>query len=177
MPPLSEVVPCELVWRYPAVQGGAFQLIANGAEIGRLQFDERPGAPSVGEVAGEKLTFQYSLGALPHVTISRQTGGETVAEYVPRIIGGGVVSFTTGARYCWNRAKIWSPTWCFRRQDEGHRSSICLAQDAGPLRSGGKTKICGDAAALPETPVLLLLAWYLRVLAFKVSSESIPGAG
>ena len=85
-----------------------------------------------------------------------------------------MVTFASGARYCWNRAKIWSGQWCFRREGE---ASICLSQHAGPLREGGRVSVCEQAAQLPETAVLVLLAWYLRVLAFETLIETIPTVG
>jgi hypothetical protein len=37
--------------------------------------------------------------------------------------------------------------------------------------------ICSDAAQLPETPVLVLLAWYLRVLSLEGLAESMLSRG
>jgi hypothetical protein len=167
----------EIAWRYPKTEGGAFELCAHGGTLGYLHFEDRAGAHSVGEFEGRRWTFRYTSGALPRVTIAQEEAAEVVAEYVPWVTGGGMVSFFGGPSYCWNRAKLWSNTWCFRRQGDSHGSSVCLTQDAGPLRDGGKVKLCGTAAASPEMPVLVLLAWYLRVLAFEMLVEAIPGIG
>ena len=174
---LSDIGMRDLVWRYPETEDGAFELSADEARLGWLRFDERAGAPSVAELAGQTWSFQHVGGALPHVKICKGNSPDAVAEFAPRLTGGGVVSFASGSSYCWNRAKIWSPTWCFRRQGEGQGSSVCVSQQAGPLRDGGRVKICGKAAGLPEAPVLVLLAWYLRVLAFEMLADSVPGTG
>jgi hypothetical protein len=50
---------------------------------------------------------------------------------------------------------------------------VCLSQQSGPLASGGKVMVCSNAVHLAETPILVLLAWYLRVLAFEKLTESI----
>lgn len=174
MKPLSELGARDLAWQFPQTQDGAFELHADGAEVGWLRFDEQPGAHSVGELNGQRWTFEHTGGAFPRVTVRKENAAQATAEYVPWLTGGGVVTFAGGLRYCWNRSKLWSPTWCFRRQGEGHGSSVCVSQHAGPLRDGGTVKVCGNAAGLPEAPVLLLLAWYLRVLTFEMLTEAIP---
>ena len=124
----------------------------------------------------QRWSFEHTAGSHPHVIIRQHGSPLTLAEFAPRLTGGGIVTFATGERYCWNRAKIWSPRWCFRR--EGADSAVCVSQQAGPLTEGGKVGICCDAAArLPEVPVLILLAWYLRVLAFESLTGAIPGVG
>jgi hypothetical protein len=167
--------PCELVWRYPQTAGSPYELSTATGTRGWLRFDERPGALSVGELDGRRWTFQHTGGSHPRVAIGHGDASAPVAEYVPWLTGGGVVSFAGGPSYCWNRSKIWSPTWCFRRQGESRGCSICVSQRAGPLRDGATVKVCGEAALLPETPILVLLAWYLRVMAFEILTESIPG--
>jgi hypothetical protein len=177
MKTLSDLGTGQLVWRYPETRDGVFELIAGGAVAGWLRFDDRAGEHSVGELDGHRWTFQHSSGGLPRVTVREDPSTELVAEFVPWLTGGGVVTFAGGRRYCWNRSGIWSPTWCFRLQGEGQTSSICVSQQSGPLRDGGTVRVCGDAAGLPEAPVLLLLAWYLRVLAFELLTEAIPVVG
>jgi hypothetical protein len=52
-----------------------------------------------------------------------------------------------------------------------------MSQHAGALTEGGKVSVCEQAAQAPETAVLILLAWYLRVLAFQNLIEAIPTVG
>jgi len=174
---LCELGARDLVWQYPLKPDGLFLVTVDGAEVGRLRFDDRPGAESDAELCGHAWKFEHSGGPLPRVTVRSGDPPELVAEFVPWLTGGGTVTFAGGRRYCWNRSQLWSPTWCFRPQGEAQRSSICVSQQAGPLRSGARVKVCADAAGRPETPVLVLLAWYLRVLAFEQLTEAIPVTG
>ena len=57
------------------------------------------------------------------------------------------------------------------------KSSVCLSQETGPLTQGGKVSVCCGAADLPETPVLLLLAWFLRIMDFEMLVEGIFRVG
>lgn len=175
MTALSELQARELAWQFPQSEDQAFELRAAGEPLGWLRFDDRFGTRAVGELNGRKWIFQHSGGMHPRVIVLAEDSETLVAEFVPRAPGGGTVAFTSGARYCWNRARIWSPQWCFRR--EGETASICVSQYAGALTEGAKVKLCGEAAQLPETAVLVLLAWYLRVVAFETLTEQIPTVG
>ena len=174
MKTLSELKARELVWQYPEKADGLFVLSVDGEEVGGLRFDDHPGAESEAELFGQRWTFQHTRGPLPRVIIRRE---EQVAEFVPWLTGGGTLTFSDGRRYCWNRSSIWSPTWCFRLQGGAQKSSICVTQQAGPLRGGGRVRVCCDAAGLPETPLLILLAWYLRVVEFELLTDAIPVIG
>lgn len=167
----SALIGRELAWDYPASERRVFVLRAAGVEVGWMRFQEEPWLRSAGELSGGRWTFERTAALRPHVTVYSEDSQDVVAELVPSFTGGGMVSFATGARYCWKRANIWGTRWCFRR--EGQASSVCLSQQAGPLISGGKVTVCCGAADLPETPVLVLLAWYLRVLDFEMFTEGI----
>jgi len=156
----------ELYWQFPRAENQPFELRAEGKGVGWLHFDDAFGARAVGELDGSRWIFDYHCAAHPHVSIVAAGSKATVAEFVPRVTGGGTVTFTSGASYCWNRARIWSPQWC-----------ICLTQQAGPLVEGGTVQVCQEAAQRPETAILVLLAWYLRVLAFETLVEAIPAVG
>lgn len=172
---LSEVGARELTWRYPPAPEQAYELHADGEQFGWLRFDEPAEGDATGELDGRRWTFRHDRGAHPRVTVHKDDSPVPVAEFLPRLTGGGTVSFASGARYCWNRARIWSPQWCFRREGEG--SSICVSQQAGALAEGGRVNVCGKAALMPETAVLVLLGWYLRIQNFEHLIAAIPGVG
>ncbi|MGA2269300.1 MAG: hypothetical protein ABSH44_12595 [Bryobacteraceae bacterium] len=174
MTPTSEAKIRDLVWQYPELEGQPFLLLDAGVEIGRLAFHEEPAA-SIGELRGQRWTFRYSTKLQPRVTVHRDDSQKLVAEYVPCLTGGGVVSFDSGVCYRWRKASVWGDKWCFCHQEQ--KSSVCLSQDTGPLTQGGKVSVCCGAADLPETPVLLLLAWFLRILDFEMLVEGIFRVG
>jgi len=164
----------ELIWQYPEQEGQPFLLWDQGVKAGWLQFNEQPEA-STGEIQGQRWAFRYSARLHPRVTVYRGDSPEVCAEYVPCFTGGGLVSFDSGARYRWRRSDIWGTRWCFRHVEQ--KSSICLTQEAGSLTQGGKVSVCCGAADQPETPVLLLLAWFLRIMDFEMLVEGIFRVG
>ncbi len=165
----------EFVWDRPDSGRLAFVLRAHEEEIGWLQFESGLGVRSSAEFEGQRWTFERTGMFHPCVTIRAEGSDAVVAEFTPRLTGGsGVVSFASGTRYCWNTARIWSTTWCFRSNE--HKSAVCVSQEAGSLTSGGKVMTCSEAAH-PETPILVPLAWYLRVLSLEGLVESILSYG
>jgi len=164
----------ELIWEYPEQEGQPFILWDEGVKAGWLQFQQEP-AGSTGEFRGQRWVFHYSARLHPRVTVYRGDSQSVLAEYVPCLTGGGWVSFDSGVRYRWKRADIWGGRWCFRQAEQ--KSSVCLSQEAGALAQGGKVTVCCGAAGLPETPVLLLLAWFLRIMDFEMLVEGIFRVG
>jgi hypothetical protein len=164
----------EMIWQYPDEEGQPFLLWDEGKKAGWFQFYQEP-AESTGEFRGQKCVFRYSARLHPRVTVYRADSQDVLAEYVPGFTGGGLVSFDSGGRYRWKRSDIWGTKWCFRRADD--KSSVCLSQEAGPLIEGGRVSVCCGMADLPETPVLLLLAWFLRIMDFEMLVEGIFRVG
>ena len=147
----------ELQWIAPALPHEPFLLRAEEQSIGWLRCHDEAGMRAEGELHGRRCTFECSSLAAPQITIR---AGELAGEFAD-----GVVAFSNGARYQWRRHHVWGTTWCFHR--DGDKSSVCVEQESGSLQSGGKVSLCCGGAPQPETPILVLLAWYLRVLAFE----------
>lgn len=161
----------EMEWSYPEPGEQAFVLRAHGERIGLLRFEKQPGARSVAEWDGQRWTFERHGLFHPSVTVRCEGSGEIVAAFTPSPAGGGGVAFSTGKHFGWAREHPWASTWCFRSKE--HKSTVCVSQRAGPLTAGAKVTVCPNAATAPETPLLVLLAWYLRVVEFEKLSESI----
>jgi len=165
----SALANSKLTWSYPGADGHEFVLRADGAEIGRLRFTGDADVRSAAELEGQRWTFVRTAARCPRISIYAEGSETPTAQFMP-CMTGGTVSFAGGRRYCWTRAHLWSTCWCFRCEE--HKSSVCVSQEAGPLAGGGQVTVCASAASLAETPVLVLLAWYLRVLEFEKLAET-----
>jgi len=165
----------DLIWRFPEQEGRPFVLRAGETELAWLDFHEQPAA-SLGGFDATRLLFHYTTNLHPRVTISsEQDPSHVVAQFLPCWTGGGWVSFDSGACYRWKKSHLWGSTWCFSRQ--GEESSVCLSQQAGALIEGGKVRVCCGALDRPETRVLLLLAWFLRIMDFEMLVEGVFRVG
>lgn len=152
----------DLAWTYPEGADGAFRLHDHGEPAGWLKFDR---VRSSAGWQGRSWSFEHA----GPITI-RAASGELAGVFTPRPNGGGTVDLSSGRSYCWNRKHVLSRTWCFRSLD--NQSTVCVSQEAGPLISGGAVTLCPQAAQSPDTALLVLLAWYLRVLEFETLSNS-----
>ncbi len=151
----------ELTWTLPDEGHPAFVLRAGSEDIGWLQFEEKPGARSSAALGSGRWTLERTGAVHPTVTV-RAEGDETVVmEFAPCLTGGGMARFANGRVYCWIREHLWSNKWCFRCK---LHKAVCVSQDTLPLTAASRVAVCVDATHLPETPVLVLLAWYLRLL-------------
>ena len=171
----SALASSEIAWAYPDRAHPAFVLRAGREEIGWLRFEKDIGAQSTAELEGHRWTLEHNGLHHPRVTIRDQASNRAVAEFTPCLTGGGVARFPNGRLFCWTREHIWSGTWCFRCKE--NKSTVCVSQETRPLTAGSRVTVCSDAAQLEEAPVLVLLAWYLRVLEFEMLTESVVVCG
>ena len=81
-----------------------------------------------------------------------------------------MVSFPDGVRYLWSPSVAGSLTFCFRR--EGEKGRVCITEDP-PNKRGSHVRVCGEAANQPETPILILLGWFLQVQIYEQFLESL----
>ena len=165
---LAEAGNRELVWIGSAGGDWAYDLRSGGQDIGHLRFETESGSRATGELGGRRWTFESRESAQACVVIRSEGEWEPLATFTKRWTGGGVVTFHGGVQYSWN-SRIWSATYCFRRGSR--RSSVCVSQEA-PSRKGSRVTVCTDAAGLPETPVLILLGWFLEILVFERFAET-----
>lgn len=165
----------ELAWSFPEQGESAYVLHCHDKPIGWLRFEKDPGANSIAEWEGRRWTFERTGAHHAPVTMRCQGSEEAAAVFIPWSTGGGIAVLRSGARYCWNRKQVLSATYCFRGEE--NKSAVCVTQESGPLVAGGTVHVCADAVESPDTPILVLLAWYLRILEFQRLSESIFGCG
>ena len=79
--------------------------------------------------------------------------------------------FSSGRRYHLRHTNFWGTEWAFEAEDGS--AAIALSGNRGFFKHGGTATVTHSAAGLPETPVMLLLIWYLRVL----MNEDASGGG
>lgn len=157
---LAELGNRELYWVVGENLEGAYALRADGEDIGRLRFEKPHRA--TGELEGHTWVLECQECMIhPCVVVRAEGSGKPVATFIQKWTGGGIVTFESGSKYCWNTSHIWSDTHCFRR--EGQKASVCVDQGP-PSKTGSRVTVCAGAAALPETPVLVLLGGFLEVL-------------
>jgi hypothetical protein len=153
---------CELEWRQPEARRRFYQLTSNGEETATLRFEKCSGSLATGEDGQAKWTFKRAGFLSPRVSVREAGADSDIAIFTPAWTGNGWLVFSTGHRYYLRPTNFWATEWAFEGEDGSQ--TVVLSGPHGLFKQGGHARVAEAAASLPETPVMLLLIWYLRVL-------------
>jgi len=158
----DEAIDRELEWHQPEILRRSYELTFDGGEVATLRFEKLCGSLATGECGERQWTFKRTGFLSPRVSV-REVGSETdVALFTPSWTGSGWVAFASGRRYQLGKRSFWGTEWVFKTEDGS--DVVSLSGPHGLFKAGGSARVAPSAAGLPETPVMLLLIWYLRVL-------------
>lgn len=158
----------KLTWVETCGDLRSYQLREGDEVIGHLTFETEMGTRASAELLGSRWTLERRENW--HTRVDAVRNGDRAPEATFRLswAGGGVVECRGGSRYCWNRSHVWSATYCFRRGSR--RATLCITQEA-PSSKGSAVTVCDEALNCPETPLLIVLGWFLEVLLCEVLAE------
>ena len=88
----------ELRWVHPVDGERTFVLQSEGSEIGRLLFEEDPGAGSTAWFDGRRWSFTRTGAFRQLITIRAGSSGPPVAEFTPFLGAAAGASFSPAAR-------------------------------------------------------------------------------
>lgn len=149
-------------WSQPEAFRRFHQLMADGQVVAGLRFEKTCGTLATAEYGDARWTFKRTGFWSPRVVV-RQAGSETdLAVFTPRWSGGGELAFAAGRKFELKSLSFWGGEWAFETADGSEVVSV--RGPHGLVRNRGEASLGLCAARLPETPVLLLLIWYLRLL-------------
>jgi hypothetical protein len=152
----------ELEWRQPEALHRSYQLTQNGDAIATLRFEKYGGSLATGEFGQAQWTLKRTGFLSPRVLI-RQTGSDQdLATFTPTWTGSGWLALNSGRRYQLKSTNFWATEWQFQAEDGS--PMVQITGPHGLFKQGGHVKVTESAASLPETPLMLLLIWYLRIL-------------
>ena len=160
---LAEAVGHQLEWRQPEFLHRAYRLTDNGQEIGSLRFESIAGSRATAQCSGQTWTFKRIGFFATRITVREPGSDNDLAVFTPTWTGGGSVDFNWGSRYHLRKKNFWGTEWAFEGADG--TAAVSLSGVHGVFKEGGAASVAPSAAGLPETPVLLLLIWYVRILA------------
>ena len=154
--------PDELEWRQPEALHRLYQLTRGGEVIATLCFEKRSGSLATGESGKNQWTLKRTGFRSPRVSV-REAGSEAdVAIFTPGWTGSGWLTFNSDRRYQLRSMNFWATEWDFEAEDGS--PTVILTGPHGIFKQGGHLRATESRATLPETPVLHLLIWYLRML-------------
>jgi hypothetical protein len=151
----------ELEWRQPEVLSRFYQLTDNGREIATLRFESSCGSLATGECGQARWTFKRTGFLSPKISV-REAGLRDQHRAIHARLDGqrlGGLLFRPALSLAAHEFR--GTEWAFEAEDG--TAAIALSGNRGFFKQGGTDTVTQSAAGLPETPVMLLLIWYLRV--------------
>jgi hypothetical protein len=160
----EQALPQELEWRLQSACQRQFELAAGSEPIATLRFQSRLGSLALGECGGNEWTFKRTGFFAPKITVRAAGSDVDLAVFAFDMMGGGrgSVSFGGGRRFLLRQTNFWATQWVFESEDR--TAAVSLSAHMNPFKTSGTLQVAPTAAAWPETPVLLLLIWYVRTL-------------
>ena len=158
-----------LVWAPSPSSSRRFELRAGGEVAASLTFDKAVGSLATGRASAGTWTFKRAGFLQPCVTV-RDIGSEyDLAVFRPTWTGSGDVEFRSGARVHWRPFGFWNSEWGFVRGDARVATFHWLPETA---ELDVRVEFPPATVEFKELPILLLLGWYLRVLAHQETAAN-----
>ncbi len=149
----------ELLWVQPAARRREHELRAGDDVVATLGFQR--GSLADAEVEGHHWTFKRQGFWQPRVTVRVAGSDADVAVFRPHWAGGGTLELADGRTADLRSANFWQSQWAWQQKDQ---PLILFKGRYGIVKAKGAVEIQPGSAGLPDTPLLVLLGWYLILL-------------
>ena len=146
-------------WSQPEAFSRRFELSADGRVVGRVEFSRALGSLAIASFAETRWSFKRTGFFSPRITVRSEGAEADIAIFSPVWSGGGMLQLSGGRRFQLRSTSFWGSDWVF--EDEAGQVVVSLHGPTGFLKSGGRAVV---SQSLPESPLLVLLLWYIRVL-------------
>ena len=159
---MNPTLGARLEWRQPKAFQRYYEFMTDGELAATLRFEKSCGTLATAEYGGHRWTFKRTGFWSPAISV-REAGSDTdAAVFSPRWKGGGEVIFRSGRRFVLKSVSFWGGEWAFETEEGSE--VVSLHGPHGLFHNQGDASLGLGAGARSETPVLLLLIWYLRLL-------------
>jgi hypothetical protein len=162
MKPLLEAAGAPMQWKQPKLSEPLFELVSSGEQVAVLRFKNSFGSLATGISAEGSWTFKRQ-GFLKSFVSVREAGSETTLAVFHNNTWseGGTLEFANGRKFQAN-SNFWNSKFDFRNEAG---EIILQFTKIGGFKLHADLKIFPAALLLKETPFLVLLGWYLTVMA------------
>jgi len=139
--------------------------------VATLRFQR--GSLADAEAEGHHWTFKRQGFWQPRVTVRVPGSDADVAVFRPRWAGGGTLDFADGRSVRLSSANFWQSQWVWQEKDQ---PLILFKGRHGIVKAKGAVEIQPGAESRPDTPLLVLLGWYLILLHADDTAAATVGA-
>jgi hypothetical protein len=154
----------ELTWAQPRKHKREFELRAGETEVvATLRWENKQSQVAAGEAAEGRWTFRRQGFLHQHVEARLGESELEIARFQPRWRGGGTLEFPDGRRFGLRPTSFWNAEWAWTTAENDILLRVKRASRPAPFQ--GHIDLLPGAEALPELSLLILLGWYLVILA------------
>ncbi len=156
---ISQTAGEELLWVQPAARRREHELRAGDDVVATLRFQR--GSLADAEAERQHWTFKRQGLWQPRVTVRVAGADADVAVFRPHWVGGGTLELADGRTLELRSANFWQSQWVWQEKDQ---PLMLFKGRHGIVKANGAVEIQAGSAGLPDTPLLVLLGWYLILL-------------
>jgi hypothetical protein len=154
-------LPDGLKWKKLGLFRRIYELRGEDQRYGGLEWGNAFGTQARGEILESFWSFRRT-GLFKPVVTARPAGGGAAAILRCSWSGGGILQLENGRRYLWKKMSFWGCEWAFLDETG---AVVVRFRPEGILRCGGIVDLATERAQGADIPLLVLLGWYLKVLA------------
>jgi hypothetical protein len=169
--PISDLADQELLWIQPAAMRREHELRAGEDIVATLRFQR--GSLADAEADSHHWTFKRHGFWQPRITIRVAGSDADIAVFRPHWAGGGTLELIDGPTVRLSSANFWQSEWVWKEKDQ---PLILFKGRHGIVKAKGAVEIQPGAAGRPETPLLILVGWYLILLHADDTAAATAGA-
>jgi hypothetical protein len=161
--PLRSVTPEPLLWVQPRRLRREFELRAGRETVASLRGPSLFLRSAWGETAEGRYRLRLTSLFRGTVVVHPGDSDSELAVWRPRPTGAGTVRFAGGRTFEMRPLDLWRRRWIV--EDEAGAAIFTLHLRLRLLRMESSVELEPGAERVPELPVLLLAAWFVRVRA------------
>jgi len=149
-------------WNQPRAFERYYEFLIDGELTGTLKFAKSSETLATAEYGGRRWTFKRSGFWSPKISVHDTDTDNEVAVFNPRWKGGGELVFATGQRFLLKSLSFLGLEWAF--ETDSGQEIVSLDGPHGLFHNRAAASFGLGAATMAETPILVSLIWYLRLL-------------
>lgn len=168
MEPIFDHLAYELHWLQPKGLNRNFELYHDETLVARLDFQSAWGSLAIATSATESWSFKRVGFFKTRVTARLSGQPDDIAVFTPNWLGEGWIEIVGGRRYFWKSANFWASRFVINAEDGttiiSYKEGVEHPRFADWFKTQAGVYVEYPARGISETPLLILLGWYLIIL-------------
>jgi hypothetical protein len=171
--PMQRIADATTEWHGRGLMKRSYELRSETHSFATLEWQSALGSLAHARTLDGAWTLKRTGFFRPRVTVRAMDKETDLAVFQPGWLGDGHVDFPNGKQWSWKCLGFWRARYGFVSDDgtpliEYHANTFKMPPSAGVV-------VAQSALGLAELPLLMVLGWYVTILAF--DDMTVAGAG